>query len=193
MSAVEKHIREMMRTNVWGGFDSLEEVQDHVDEMIEDEGAEDSRDTLTAAVLEEFKRKAEAEKSWPAVTDVDRLHAAFLQLKNEGILCLHNAGFTMTDGHEDAWLAIEDGPANTFHGYCFYHGQDLAAAVGGHGLYLAFDHVKENAPDQRLVVGQTIKAALEQQGFEVVWDGTVDQRLKLPKIRWQNRGVSDEY
>lgn len=178
---VNDHILNAIKVGVWSGFYTLKEVQGIIDDLLE-EGADEAM--LRATVAPEFEKKAEAERAWPPVTDCDRLDAAFERLAARGILCLHNAGYTMSDGHEDANEALSNQRGHTYFGYCFYHGQDLERAVNGEGLMLAYDHVEGDVPDKSRV-GLTIKEELEAAGFSLEWDGTANKRIHIPQMDWK--------
>ncbi len=180
---VNAHILNAIRLWVWSGFYTPEEVDQMIDDLLE-EGADE--DKLRAAVAPEFAKKAEAEKTWPVTTDCDRLDAAFKHLAARGILCLHNAGYTMSEGHQEAYEIRSLQTGHSYVGYCFYHGQDVERAVNGGGLMLAFNHVKGDVPDKALV-GQTLKEELEAAGLSVDWNGTSDTRINIPQIDWKNR------
>lgn len=183
MNDVDAYILKAVKLKIWGGFDTPEDVQEMISDLLED-GADE--EMLRKSVDPEFKKKFEAEKSWPRVTDFDRLDEVFTTLKSKGILCLHNAGYTMSDGHYDANEALADYPEGQFYGYCFYHGQDLERAVSGEGLMLAYDHVEGDVPD-KLKVASSIKVELERAGFGLEWNGTADQRITIPDFDWKHR------
>jgi hypothetical protein len=186
MNEVNQYILDAIKVHVWGGFDTPEEIQEMISDLLE-EGADEKM--LRESVSVEFKKKLDAEKSWPPVTDLDRLDTVYQVLKANGILCLHNAGYTMSDGHEDSSEALSAYPKAKFYGYCFYHGQDLERAVSGGGLLLAYDHVNGDVPE-KIEVAQTIQQELEKAGFTVVWDGTTNQRINIPKFVWRHRASS---
>lgn len=184
---VNDHILNAIKVGVWSGFYTPDEVHQIIDDLQED-GADETM--LRAAVAPEFEKKAEAEKAWPPVTDCDRLDSVFERLTTRGILCLHNAGYTMSDGHEDANEALSNQPENAYFGYCFYHGQDLERAVNGEGLMLAYDHVEGDVPGKSLV-GLVIKEELEIAGFSLEWDGTSNKRINIPQMDWKRRQKTD--
>ena len=76
-------------------------------------------------------------------------------------------------------------------GYCFYHEQDLARAVDGFGLGVAFGDLAGTDSGKR-EVGQLVKAELERHGFVVKWDGNPDIKIDIPQIVWQRRTPNDE-
>ena len=132
--------------------------------------------------------KREEEKSWDAVTDFDRLRECFTELDERGIVVVHYAGHTQSDGFEDAsdryTQKKEEGIA--CEGYCFYHSQDVERAIDGDGLCLAFG-VFELPENEGVRIGQTIVEALKKQGFSVVWNGTIKTRILIQPFRWQKR------
>ena len=184
MNEVDQYIFEAIKTHVWSGFYSPAEVQRIIDDLLED-GA--NEDWLRAQVLPEFERKAVAETLWPPITDCDRLDAAFESLEDERILALHNAGYAMSDGHEDAAEILEESGSDKYIGYCFYHGQDVERAISGGGLLVAFDHIYGEVPE-KASIGQAVRAALEAEGLVTEWNGDAEMRINLPHFDWKRRG-----
>lgn len=128
-----------------------------------------------------------AEKTWPRETDCDRLDRAFDELTSAGIIALHNAGYTMSDGISDVNQVLHDWGRSNVKGYCFYHGQDLERAVARDGLTVAFGDLDDVA-SQKATIGQTVKKVLESHGFVVQWNGDPETRLEIPKFDWKRRG-----
>jgi len=126
---------------VRAGFYDKKRLTQIVGEELYAPGELDPAELATA--IDEEVAKHEAEKrSWPAVTDCDRLDAAFAALNKRAIIALHNAGFTQSDGYEDFRAALKRHPQRaTVIGYCYYHSQDVKHAVQGEGLSLAFGPV----------------------------------------------------
>ena len=80
---------------------------------------------IAAAIDAEVARMHVAQRSWPAVTDCDRLDDAFLALSGRGVITLCNAGNTQSDGYEDFRDALQNSPEpDAVLGSCFYHFQD---------------------------------------------------------------------
>ena len=183
MNDTDKYILDSIRTWVWSGFYSPEEVDGFIDDILEPDADEEM---LRAAVLPEFEKKAAAEASWPQRTDCDRLDEAFEELNAAGIIALHNAGYTMSDGHEDVGEELHQRGRSGIRGYCFYHGQDLERAVQGEGLMLAFGDL-DAVDDQKVVIGREVKQALERADLSVKWNGKPDTRIDIPKLDWKRR------
>jgi hypothetical protein len=184
LNEVDQYIFEAIKTHVWSGFYTPGELQRIIDDLLE-QGADEA--WLRAAVLPEFERKAADEANWPAITDCNRLDAAFESLEEKRILALHNAGYAMSDGHEDAAAILEESGSHRYIGYCFYHGQDVERAISGGGLLIAFDHVYGEVPE-KAGVGQAVQQALESQGLTTEWNGDAEMRINLPGFDWKRRG-----
>jgi hypothetical protein len=184
MTDTDEYILDAIKAWVWSGFYSPTDVDEMIDDILEDDADEAF---LRAAIQPEFEKKAEQEKHWPRETDCDRLDAAFSALETQGILALQNAGYTMGDGHQEAFEIMQDRGRGDFIGYCFYHGQDVERAVAGEGLMIAFDHVDGDVPE-KVALGNTVKSTLEKAGFDVEWNGNPDKRISIPKFDWKRRG-----
>jgi hypothetical protein len=184
MTDSNQYALEQIRLRVWAGYDSPDEVKEMLADILE---ADSDEAMLRRAVDEEFARKREAERGWPAVTDCDRLDAVFAKLHGIGICALGNAGYEMSDGYSDVAEAVAQAATGKYHGYCFYHGQDVERAVDGHGVMIAFGDLKDREPEG-LAVGRTVAAALTAAGFKVEWNGTNATRIDLPVFDWKRRG-----
>ena len=179
MDEAEAYIRAAIHTWVWSGFYGEDDMVERLDDILEPEV---DADAMRAAIADELSRKTVAEQNWPAITDCDRLDAVFAVLNTQGICALQNTGLTQSDGIEDIRAASAGGG---YHGYCFYHGQDLERAVAGQGLYLAFGPIKPGGDG--LAVGEAVRAALEARAFVIEWDGTTATRIFIPAIDWKRR------
>ena len=121
------------------------------------------------------------------MTDCDRLDEAFESLRTQGIVALHNAGYTMSDGHSDVAEALAARDAGRFFGFCFYHGQDVERAVSSGELWLAFGALQED-DERKREAGQAVRGALEKAGLHVQWDGNPETRI-LVRLDWKRRGA----
>ena len=188
MSETDEYILDAITSMVWSGFYTADDVDVMIDDLLEEDADEE---LLRAAVEPEFARKAEAEKTWPAVTDCDRLDQAFAALDARGIIALHNAGLTMSDGLTEVFEVQERRGRDRGKGYCFYHGQDLDRAVAGAGLLIAFGAVDDNEVDNT-EIGRTVRDVLRSFGLTVEWNGTPTSRLNLFPLDWKRRGPAFE-
>ncbi|MCB9657560.1 MAG: hypothetical protein H6726_07940 [Sandaracinaceae bacterium] len=181
MKEPSAHLLESIRFAVWSGFYAPEELRDIADEVWEDDLDEDA---LRSAVALEFERKAQAERAWPAVTDCDRLDAAFESAERDGFITLQNAGYTQSDGLAEV-LALRNERGGSALRYCFYHGQDLERALEGDGLLIAFGAFFDDA--MVIDAGERLVSILERAGLDVAWDGDPEQRILLPNVAWMRR------
>ena len=183
MNETDEYILNAIKTWVWSGFYDPDEVDAMIDDILEDDADEAM---LRGAVAPEFAKKTAAEASWPNTTDCDRLDQAFAKLNSRGIIALHNAGYTMSDGISDVSEVLHERGRTGTKGYCFYHGQDLERAVAGHGLTIAFGDLDDDKL-KKTEVGHLVKDVLQESGFTVEWNGDSETRLNLPKIDWKRR------
>jgi hypothetical protein len=154
-----------------------------IDDILEDDA---DAAMLRAAVAPEFDKKSAAEASWPDTTDCDRLDRAFDKLNSRGIIALHNAGYTMSDGIYDVAEVLHERGRKGIRGYCFYHGQDVERAVEGGGLTVAFGDLDDDAI-KKAEIGRLVKEVLQESGLTVEWNGDSETRLNIPGLDWRRR------
>ncbi len=186
MNESTKYIFDEIKTRVWSGFDTAEDVHQLIDDMLSDDGEDVDEAILRAAVEPEFRQKLTAETTWPVKTDCDHLDTAFDSLNRIGIIALHNAGVTQSDGLSDVGEALRERGRSGITGYCFYHWQDIERAVQGLGLWLAFGDLDDNKT-AKVDIGKVIKEMLERNALTVEWDGNPDTRLRIPVFDWKRR------
>lgn len=178
---------EMIRSLVWNGdYDAAEVCVIVAEEIFDDDEGQEK--WLGAAVRRAFAEKRKAEKTWPKVTDCDRLDRAFAALQKRGVVTDHDAGYTQSDGIDTVYELYREagGPKSAFVGYCFYTWQDLESAVAGGGLMLAYGHFTDNET-KGVEIGRLIREEFERAGFEVDWDENPRTRVHVPAFRWQRR------
>jgi hypothetical protein len=175
-------------TQVRSGFESRDRVIEIFCEEMYAPGDLDPTEVSTA-VDAAIQAHELAKAAWPEITDCDRLNRAFERLAFEGIICLHNAGYTQSDGFDDFRESYRSHPERgRIRGYCFYHGQDTERAVEGGGLFLAFGPADPKQEEiEGPVVGRLITTALGAEGLHSEWDGTFAKRIFIPQFIWQKR------
>lgn len=128
MNDIDEHLYSI-RTWVWSGCYSPDEVAAMIDDLLADAKIQDmpvsetDEAMLRATAATDFGTKAAAEATWPATTDCDRLDRAFEALSARGVIALHNAGFTIDDGVADVSEVLHRRGRDGIIGYCFYHEQ----------------------------------------------------------------------
>jgi hypothetical protein len=168
---------------VWAGFYAPDDIREMMNDVLEPDC---NLSNLEAFLETQLEHKTAAELFWPTATDCDRLDRVFYHLHEIGICALSNAGYTMSDGYSDVAEAVAQAPEGHYHGYCFYHGQDVERAVEGQGVMVAFGDLQDD-PDRDLAVGRSVAEALAHAGFGVVWDGTNKTRINIPSFDWKRR------
>jgi hypothetical protein len=185
--ATREDILSRLQSLVWAGeFDEGDValyIRDHYGEL-----DEAGKGWLLEVIRSEFESKRKAEEAWPKVTDFDRLDRAFTLLEAQGVIALHRAGYTQSDGHEEVEDAYNEagGKSSEYKAYCFYTEQDQEHTLGGGDLYIAFGHLSGNDA-KGVKVGKMLRAALEREGFRVEWDGTFKTRLIVKEFLWRRR------
>jgi hypothetical protein len=185
--ATEADAARAIRLDVWSGNYDADEVllmlrEDHP----EYEDIDDAR--LRAMIRHEFAAKRRAERTWPKVTDCDRLERVFEALEARGVIAEEDAGFTQSEGHYNVEELYKEagGKKSKFEGYCFFTYQDQDAALDGPGLCLAFGHFSGNEK-KGIEIGRVVREECERAGLRVDWDGTFRRRICLPDFCWQRR------
>jgi hypothetical protein len=185
---LQPDVAEEIAVQVRAGFEKKTRLLEIFCEEMYEPGELDPAQVASAIDLE-FEKLTKEQGSWPDVTDCDRLEAAFASLNKNGIIALHDAGFTQSDGYDDFLEALDQHPQRkSIIGYCYYHHQDTQRAVRGEGLNLAFGPVDPaEEQTQGAQIGEIIRKELEISGLRVDWDGTLNKRLNVPEFRWQRR------
>jgi hypothetical protein len=175
-----------IKTRVWSGFYTTDDIDDLIRQLKQDEPTRVDVEHLRAVARDEFDSWRAAQATWPAVTDCDRLDRAYAELERIGIIALPNVGYDMSDGLDAAFDELSERGRDGIAGYCFYHEQDLARAVNGDGLWLAFGDF-DNDNRKSAAIGRKIKDVLDRFGFTVNWDGKAGTRLKIVPFDWKSR------
>ena len=183
MSDDEQYVADSIDKWIWSGFYAHDDIGQMVDDII---GEDADAGELKSLIGPKLRAKLRDERSWPGVTDCDRLDQVFYQLHEQGICALANAGYTMSEGYCEVSEAVADAPDGHYTGFCFYHGQDVERAIEGEGVMLAFGDLADDR-QRSIATGQVIAGALRQAGFQVEWDGTVGTRINLPEFDWKRR------
>lgn len=191
-----EELAEHIRRGLAEGFQAPEAVAKQAVEIVSEEHTDSDLTSAARAVLAKLLvERQDEQRSWPAVTDCDRLDAAFEQLNALGIMARHHwaccsncAAAEMPDEFDrigGAWQGVP------IVGYTCYHHQNTASAVEGDGLYLGFGST-ERAPseqvyqEQCLKIAQTVCDVLVSHGLKVTWNGTYQQRPHV-SLHWQRK------
>jgi hypothetical protein len=132
-----------------------------------------------------------AEATWTEPTVNDRITEAFADLEDRGIVALEDAGYTVSDGWEDAREAAEE--LDEARGAVFFHGQDVERGVRGEGLTLAFGAFSKGAgsDEASIGIGREVVEVLAAHGIATTWKGTAQHRIEIPPFPWQKRQFTE--
>ena len=189
MTKDEKYIYESIVHEVRMGFYSEEEVREIIIEQVENEDFEDEIPSswVNTQINAAFKKLETESKTWVHPTDTERLAKAFNELCVMKIIALHFAGFTTDDGEgEVVEIELElNKQGIESDGYCFYHEQDLVRAIDTKSLLIAYQKVDNSDPEVTIKVGSLVVQKLKDNGFDVIWDGTGNEKIEIPNFNWQ--------
>jgi hypothetical protein len=177
-----------------GGFETGSQALAGALDFIEPRSwAPEDRLWVQAELDRHWRGKLELQAMWPATPDWDRLDAVFRLLDADGILCLHNAGYTLSQGEEDvgaAWRERGGRQASGRTGYCFYHGQDVEGVVCNGTLALAYGRLSDDTA-ATLGAARRIVDALLAAGFKTAMPPDADTRIVLTGLVWRKRSPDD--
>lgn len=115
-----------------------------------------------------------------------KLESAFDSLMKCGIVALHYAGYTQSDGFADcnevaAWLEEK---GQKVIGCCFYTQQDLEHILQWNDtpFYISFGNYFENPTAEE--IGQIIVSELKAVGFCVKWNETAETKIAIENFKW---------
>lgn len=196
MTENEKYIYDHFLISIKSGFESLEDIIAGAIEAVEDEGwqREISEDWIRETLTREYELNEAASKTWVKNTDPERLLKVFDTLCAQNILAVHNVGYTDSEAIydiEDIWQDLEDEGAQP-KGFCYYHGQDLERAIETGELMLGFGGKKEKNEKEAIAIGNIITSVFQDAGFDVEWNHTATERIKILDFNWQNAFTSYE-
>lgn len=179
-------LEEMIVDYVKAGFLSndkiLMECQEYMEDFYQDECENITKDNL----LEIIRALREKFQNTGTQENFLNLDSAFKSLMKHGIVALHYAGYTQSDGFEDcnevaAWLE-EKGEKVV--GCCFYTEQDLGHILHEDStlLYFSFGNYFDKPTAEE--VGQMVADELRAAGFCVQWDKTAGTKIAVENFKW---------
>lgn len=127
--------------------------------------------------------------------DLLRLKESFINLsKNHKIISIHNAGYDIEEGIQDAFELYTHLRNNKYdvEGFCFYSFEDIEFALDENILNIAFGDF-EYDEKKALDIGKRVADELKSNGFKVRWDETVDERIEIMDFTWQKVYEEREY
>ena len=153
------------------GFFDSEEIL----EILEDEFMDEDIDFSQCSIsLNEFSNE-----------NFLKLENAFAQLANESIVAIHNCGYDMSEGVNDAFELYVHLHNNKFsaEGFCFYTFEDIEEAIYEGKLKITFGDF-ENNEEKALEIGKLVFKYLEEENFTINWDETINNQIEINPFEW---------
>jgi hypothetical protein len=182
-------LREQIELWVRPGFLDRGEVLQYAQDFRDDDEMQVGDRQLEQLVDDVWQARVAEQRSWPALTDADKVEAAFDALDASGVVarmnftCCQTCGVAEIDDERPA-----DRPST---GYVFFHQQDAERLADDPAyLYLAYgtlDPEQGRVAEQDEAVGRRVQEALVGQGLPVEWNGSSAQRICVGPLVWQRR------
>ncbi|MBE6500413.1 MAG: hypothetical protein E7Z80_07730 [Methanobrevibacter thaueri] len=127
-------------------------------------------------------------------TNFTKLEKVFTNLSREGIVGIHNCGFDIEEGVNDAFELHVHLTNNNFKpsGFCFYTLEDVEYAVFDSSLKITFGDF-EGDENKALKVGEIVYKYLKDEDFIINWDGTVNNQIEINPFKWDKSYDDKEY
>jgi hypothetical protein len=184
-----QEIVKMLQLMVKNGYSTEDEMVEAAIDDFEcefDQGNWEERARAMARTV--MNAHMEEQKKWPAVTDCDKLDAAFDQLSKKDVLarhnywCCSNCATTAIDDEVNEHI-VNFG--QRIKGFVYYHSQDTDLATENGALYLGYgSSCRTNA--ETIAVGKMIVDALNAQNLNTTWKGTAKDRI-IVNVNWKRR------
>ncbi|MEQ1653580.1 MAG: hypothetical protein ABL897_13920 [Hyphomicrobium sp.] len=182
-------LSDLVHVRVTGGFDEKADIRESaLDYLHPRQWSAADRAWVDGEIDRQWSAKLHEQESWPPVTDFDRLDRVFTELRTQGLIALHCAGNTQSDGRDDTRQFWDEagGPQSGIDGAIFYHGQDVEHVVQDGSLYLAFGSFP-NATRSAIDIAAQVVDALKSAGFDVKMPADESQRILITGLKWQKR------
>lgn len=187
-------LEEMIIDHIKAGFLSNDEILEDCMEYIEEDYPDECDNITEDDFLEIIEMLRKEFQNTGNQENFLKLDLAFTSLMKQGIVALHYAGYTQSDGFEEcnevATELHEKGEKVV--GCCFYTEQDLGHILHGDStlLYFSFGNYFETPTAEE--VGQIIVDELKTAGFCVQWDGTAETKIGIKNFKWDKYYSDDE-
>jgi hypothetical protein len=184
LADIKRYVENMTRS----GFHSKPDIIKSTLEVFCDDAPSD----ILLPHVEEMAREATEkllceQRSWPDITDCDRLDDAFAELTQSGIVCRQDFSCCGNCGVAEIGQEMETERRKGIEvfGYAFYHMQDTESAAAGYGLYLNYGST-EHSETASVEIGNRIVETLERHGLKTNWNGRLEARIGVA-IDWKRR------
>ena len=167
--------------------------EDEILEIIDDEFIEEdiSEDLILKLLLENKENIGGLEED---SEDFVNLKRAFLDLTKENIISIHNAGYDIEEGIQDSFELFTHLKNNKYspEGFCFYTFEDIENVIEDNLLSIAFGDF-EYDEEKGLAIAKKIVNVLNTYGFDIDWNESVDEIIKIKNFIWKKKFDGNEY
>ena len=173
-----EEIEEMIDVLTKSGFFNTDEIL----EILEDEFIEEDVDfSQFDFSLNEFNN-----------INFNKLESAFDYLASENIVAIHNCGYDIEEGVQDAFELFVHLRNNNLEpdGFCFYTFEDIEEAIIDKKLKITFGDF-ENNENKALEIGKIISRYLKAENFSINWDETINNQIEIVSFDW-DKSYDDE-
>lgn len=177
-SQTRQTAEEQARLLIQCGFQGRAQVARSVSEYFDPTVRPVSVAQADAVVTGLWQERLADQKSWPQVTDPDRLAEAFAELEAAGITARMNFACCGNCGHAEIGGEAVPGAR----GYVFFHSQATERAAQGDGLGLCLGVLAGSGMDVSEVAGE-VALVLRRHGLNV--DDTRDGLLDITPVDWR--------
>ena len=123
----------------------------------------------------------------------EKLENAFNSLALKNIVAIHNCGYDIEEGVADAFELYVHLRNNKFtpEGFCFYTFEDVEEAIYSDKLKITFGDF-ENNEKKALEIGNIVNDQIKSEGFEIDWDGTINNQIEIISFKWDKSHDSNK-
>ncbi len=128
----------------------------------------------------------------PSNVNFNNLENVFTSLSQENIVAVHNCGFDIEEGVADVFELFVHLKNNKFSpkGFCFYTFDDVEECLIENYLNITFGDF-ENDESQALEIGKIVAKSLKDANFEIEWDETINNQIKINPFEWDKSFSAD--
>ena len=122
-----------------------------------------------------------------------KLENAFSSLASEKIVAIHNCGYDVSEGVNDAFELYVHLQNNKLlaDGFCFYTFEDIEEAICEGKLRITFGDF-ENNEEKALEIGKIVYKYLKEENFSIEWDGTINNQIEINPFKWDKSYNSEK-
>ena len=116
------------------------------------------------------------------------LEGAFDELATKDIIAIHNCGYDIEEGVNDAFelfIHLRNNNLNP-EGFCFYCFEDIEEAINEKTLKITFGDF-EDSEDKALEIGNIVFDTLKDHNLNVDWDGTLNNQIEISPFDWDKK------